>query len=133
MSYATKITSKELHVPCRHSVTPQGTRAQLSECKTRQAAGTTWGGSGFPKRDESVDPGSEGLTNPADVFPFITPGRSMTTLFINSLHTLLFPLLHTHTCQSLIVCYVTSCSTAFLPSSGGCFSEMLSTSAFKCH
>lgn len=108
-------------------VTSQGTCAQQVQDPT--GSWHNWESSDYPKHDESVDPGSEGLANHTDIFPFIIPNRNMTTLFINSPDTLPFPLLHTYTCRSLAVCYMTNCSTAFLPSSRGNFSEMLS--AFK--
>lgn len=96
-------------------------RLRPASARPNKAAGATWGSSDYPKHDEPVDPGSEGLANHADVFTFIIPGRNMTTLFINSPSMLPFPLLHTYTCHSLAVCYVTNCSTALLPSSGDRF------------
>lgn len=112
--------TEELHMPCRYSrLTSQATRAQQAQ----DSAGS-WhnlGNQDYPRHDEPVDPGSDELANHKDVFPFIIPGRNMTTLVNNSPDMLLFQLLHMHTCHSLTVGYGTNCSTAFLSSSGTTF------------
>jgi len=54
----------------------------LGKSKTQQAAAATWERSDRPRHDEPADPGSKGLADHADMFPFIIPGSNTTALLI---------------------------------------------------